>query len=507
MASSTETETRGTAVSELRKQLAVLADLGAAEALLGWDRETMMPARGADARGEVTATLDQLAHERLAGAEFADLLDRAAQETADDPDGLDAAIVRVVRRDHDRAVRIPVELTAEMARATAAALPVWAAARAESDFAAFRPHLERQVALRREVAACFPDVDHPYDALLEAYEPGATTAGVRDVFATLRAGLVPLIAQIAERPVPPPLPGPLSHAGQREVGLEMARAIGYDDDGWRLDDSTHPFSMSIGPGDQRVTARWDDADLGGIFAVLHEVGHGLYEQQVSPNLARTTLDTGVSLGVHESQSRLWENQVGRSREFWSHWLPRAQQALPSLGGLDLDAFLRSVNVVQPTLIRVEADEATYVLHVILRFQLEVALIDGTLDVADVPAAWNDGMRDLLGVSVPDDARGCLQDIHWAFGELGYFPTYAIGNVMSAQLWAAIGEQVPGASDALAAGDCAPVRDWLREHVHSPGRVFDPPELLRRATGQQLDPAPLLEYLRAKYGALYDLSSV
>jgi len=228
---------------------------------------------------------------------------------------------------------------------------------------------------------------------------------------------------------------------------------------------------------------------------------------VSPALARTTLDAGVSLGVHESQSRLWENQVGRSREFWSHWLPRAQQALPSLGGLDLDAFLRSVNIVQPTLIRVEADEATYVLHVILRFQLEVALVEGSLEVADVPAAWNDGMRDLLGVSVPDDARGCLQDIHWAFGELGYFPTYAIGNVMSAQLWDALNDQVDGVDDALAAGDCAPVREWLGEHVHGPGRMFDPPELLRRATGQQLDPAPLLEYLRAKYGALYDLSSV
>ncbi len=412
-----------------------------------------------------------------------------------------------MRRDHDRAVRIPVELTAEMARATAAALPVWAAARAESDFAAFRPHLERQVALRREVAACFPDVEHPYDALLESYEPGATTAAVREVFAELRAGLVPLIAQIAERPVPPPLPAPLPREAQRTIGLEMARAIGFDDEGWRLDDSTHPFSMSVGAGDQRVTARWDDTDLSGIFAVLHEVGHGLYEQQVGTSLARTTLDTGVSLGVHESQSRLWENQVGRSREFWSHWLPRAQQAMPSLAGLDLDAFLRSVNVVEPTLIRVEADEATYVLHVILRFQLEVALLEGTLEVADLPAAWNDGMRDLLGVTVPDDTRGCLQDIHWAFGELGYFPTYAIGNVMSAQLWAAIGEQVTGARDALAAGDCAPVRDWLGEHVHRHGRVLDPPDLLRQATGQELDPAPLLDYLSAKYGALYDLSSV
>ncbi len=504
MASSTEAGTRGPAATALQEQLAVLADLRAAESLLGWDRETMMPARGAGARGEVMATLEQLAHERLAGPQLGDLLDAAQAEAHADPAGDEAAIVRVVRHDRERAVRIPVELTTEMARSTAAALPVWAAARAASDFASFRPHLERQVALRRDVAACFPDVEHPYDALLDNFEPGATTAAVREVFASLRAGLVPLIALIAERPVPPPLPGGLAHAAQRAVALDIARAIGYEDEGWRLDDSTHPFSQSIGAGDQRVTARWDEADLSGIFAVLHEVGHGLYEQQVGADLARTTLDTGVSLGVHESQSRLWENQVGRSQAFWAHWLPRAQAALSPLAGLHLHSFLRSVNVVQPSLIRVEADEATYVLHVILRFQLEVALLEGTLEVADLPAAWNDGMRDLLGVGVPDDAHGCLQDIHWAFGELGYFPTYAIGNVMSAQLWAAIQQQVAGVDDALAAGDCAPVREWLGEHIHRHGRRLDPPELLRRATGQELDSAPLLAYLNAKYGELYEL---
>ncbi len=487
---------------ELRASLAVIADLEAARSLLGWDRDTMMPPSGAGPRGEVLATIDALIHERLAGPELADLLDAAA---AAGPEGEDAAIVRVVRRDHDRATRIPVELTSEMARATAAALPAWEAAREASDFSAFLPHLERQVQVRRDVAACFPEVDHPYDALLEGREPGITTAAVREVFAALRDGLVPLIAEIAERPEPPPLPGPLARDGQRALALDVARAVGYDDAGWRLDDSTHPFSTVVGPGDQRVTARWHEDDLGGIFAVLHEVGHGLYEQQIGPSLHRTTLDCGVSYGVHESQSRLWENQVGRSRAFWSHWLPRAQTALPSLAGLDLDAFLHSVNVVRPTLIRVEADEATYALHVILRFELEVALIEGTLAVADVPAAWNERMRELLGVEVPDDAHGCLQDVHWSYGELGYFPTYAIGNVMSGQLWDALTEQVAGVDDALAAGDCAPVRDWLRDNVHVHGRVLDPPELLERATGRALDPAPLLAYLRAKYGALYGLS--
>ena len=487
---------------DLRERLAVLADLRAAGSLLGWDRATMMPPRGAEPRGDVQATLDTLVHELLAGPELAELLDTVE---ASAPTGEDAAIARVVRRDHDRATRIPVELTSEMALATAAALPAWTAAREASDFAAFRPHLERQVELRRQVAACFPEVDHPYDALLEDHEPGATTAAVSDVFATLREGLVPLIGDIAEHAEPATLPGPFAPAGQRALALDMARAIGYDDEGWRLDDSTHPFSMTVGAGDQRVTARWQDGDLSGIFAVLHEVGHGLYEQQIAASLRRTMLDAGTSYGVHESQSRLWENQVGRSRAFWSHWLPRAQAELPSLAGMGLDDFLRRVNVVRPTFIRVEADEATYALHVILRFQLEVALIEGTLAVADIPAAWNDGMRDLLGIDVPDDAHGCLQDIHWAFGELGYFPTYAIGSVMSAQFWEALTGQVDGVEDALAAGDCAPVRDWLREHVHRHGRTMDPPELLRAATGSDLDPAPLLRYLREKYGALYGLS--
>jgi carboxypeptidase Taq len=495
----------GTPLTELRERLAVLSDLGAAQGLLGWDRETMMPPKGADARGDVLATLEAIAHERLADPALGALLDAADTGAGTGaPAGDDAAIVRVVRRDHDRATRIPVELTAAMARATAAALPAWSQAREASDFAVFRPHLERHVELQRAVSACFPDAAHPYDPLLDLHEPGATTAQVREVFATLRDGLVPLIGAIAERPAPAPLPGPLPDAGQRELALAMARAIGYDDEGWRLDDSAHPFSQVVGPGDQRVTAHWHEEDLGGIFAVLHETGHGLYEQQVGRALRRTTLDTGVSFGIHESQSRLWENQVGRSRAFWSHWLPRAKELLPALEPLDLDAFLRSVNVVAPTLIRVQADEATYALHVILRFEIEVALVDGTLAVADLPAAWNDGMRDLIGIDVPDDARGCLQDIHWAFGELGYFPTYAIGNIVSAQLWDALSDEVGGVDEALASGDCAPVRDWLREHVHRHGRTYDPDDLLRAATGSGLDPAPLLAYLHGKYGELYGL---
>lgn len=489
----------GTAMEQVRERLATIADLGAIGGLLGWDRETMMPDQGAEPRGAVMGTLERLAHEHQTDPALRELL------AAAEPEGEhDAAILRVATRDADRATRIPAELVVEGAHATAAALPAWAQARQDSDFERFRPHLERQVELARQVAACFPEAEHPYDALLDVYEPGATASGVRAVFAELSAGLVPLVAAIADRPVPEALPGPLPEAGQRALGLDVARAFGFRDDAWRLDDAVHPFAQSIAITDIRVTARWDEADLGGVFAVMHEVGHGLYEAGISPDLDRTTLGTGVSLGIHESQSRTWENQVGRSEAFWRHWLPRAQEHLPVLAGLELGDFLRRVNVVQPSLIRVEADEATYALHVILRFELEVALLEGTLAPADVPAAWNERMRDLLGIDVPDDARGCLQDVHWASGLLGYFPTYALGNIVSGQLWAAANAALPDLDDRIAAGDCAPLREWLGETIHRHGRTLDPPELLRRATGSDLDPQPVLDYLREKYSALYGL---
>jgi carboxypeptidase Taq len=500
--------TSRTAAAALRERLSELADLGTAVALLGWDRETVMPERGAQARGELTATLERLAHERAGDPGLGELIAAAQAEVEAEgaqPGPDDAVIARIARRDHDRATRIPGELVVAIARVTAEAIPAWMQAREESDFERFRPHLERQVELRREVAACFPEAVHPYDALLDSYEPGATTASVRDVFARLRDGLVPLVEAIAERPAPPDLPGPFDVGAQRTLALEIARTFGFEDDAWRIDDAVHPFAQSIARTDVRVTARWDERDLSGIFAVMHEVGHGLYEAGVDPALDRTTLGTGVSLGIHESQSRTWENQVGRSLPFWEHWYPRAQELFgATLADVSLPDFHRAVNRVRPTLIRVDADEATYGLHVILRFELEVALIEGTLAAADVPAAWNERMRDMLGVEVPDDRHGCLQDIHWSYGELGYFPTYALGNVVAGQLWAAARAALPDLDASLAAGDCAPLRQWLRANIHHDGRRLDPPELVRRATGGDLDPGPLLDYLRAKYGALYGL---
>jgi carboxypeptidase Taq len=461
----------------------------------------MMPAGGAEARGELMATVGRIAHNRAVAPELGALLESLDGSTEGDED---AALVRVAARDFARASRVPEALVGEIARAGAAAQPAWQRARAESDFSIFAPFLERNLELRRELAACFPDAAHPYDALMDAFEPDLTTEVVHDVFARLRDGLVPLIADIAAAPDPPELPGPFAVDAQRAFALDVARTMGFSDERWRLDLAVHPFAQSLGPDDIRVTGRFADDSLTGLFAVMHEVGHGLYEHQVDPALARTTLGTGVSLGIHESQSRMWENLVGRSLPFWRHWYPRLQERFGHLAGMPLEDFHRAINVVRPTFIRVEADEATYSLHVILRFELEVALVEGSLAVADLPEAWNTRTKELLGIDVPDDANGVLQDIHWAFGEFGYFPTYALGNIIASQLWEAVTRDVPDLEDSIGSGDLTPLREWLREHVHRHGRRLMPEELLRRATGSALDPEPFLAYLNAKYRPLYSL---
>jgi carboxypeptidase Taq len=491
-------------LSALRERLGELDDLTQATALAGWDEQTHMPSGGAAARGEVLATLERLAHARLTDPALAVLLDELGR--VDDLDELDARLVAAVARDADRARRVPDRLVGDIARHTAAAQVAWHEARATDDFERFRPALERHVELRRELAACFPEADHPYDALLHAFEPGLTTEKVRAVFAQLREGLVPLIQAIAARPQPAPLPGPFPIDRQRELSLEIARTHGFDDEHWRLDLAVHPFAQSLGSSDIRVTARYDEGSLSGFFAVLHEVGHGLYERQVDPALARTTVGTGVSLGIHESQSQLWENLVGRSEAFWSHWHPRVLEVfgVEALGGDDLGAFLRAINTVQPSPIRVDADEATYALHIILRFELEVALVEGTLAPADVRDAWNTKTQELLGLDVASDKVGVLQDIHWAYGELGYFPTYAIGNIVAAQLWGVIQRDLPALEDDIRRGQTKPLQDWLREHVHRHGRLRTPGELLVDITGSELDAQPFLDELRRKYGALYEL---
>ena len=493
------------AMTALRERLGELDDLIQAAALAGWDQQTYMPPGGASARGEVLATLGRLAHARLTDPGLVALLAALAQDTG--LGDVDARLVAAVGRDADRARRIPDRLVGDIARHTVVAQVAWHAARAADDFAPFRPALERHVELRRELAACFPEVAHPYDALLHAFEPGLTTERLRKVFTQMREGLIPLLGAITARAVPPPpLPGPFPVARQRELALQIAAAHGFDTEHWRLDLAVHPFVQSLGPSDIRVTTFFDETTLTGLFAVMHEVGHGLYERQIDPALARTIAGTGTSLGIHESQSRLWENLVGRSEPFWRHWHPRLVQAFgaAALGGEDLEAFLRTINTVRPSPIRVEADEATYSLHVILRFELEVAMIEGTLAVADLPYAWNAGMQELLGVHVISDRVGVLQDIHWAYGELGYFPTYAIGNIVAAQLWTVIRRDLPALDEDLERGDTLALRRWLGDHVHRHGRLRTSGELLMDITGSELDARPFLRQLELKYGALYGL---
>ncbi len=497
-----------TAHERLTAHLAAIHDLGQAGALLAWDQQTMMPPRGAAVRAEQLATITRLAHEHLIGDETGRLLAAAEDEAATAPaDSLDASLIRVARRDHDKARRVPAALEAEMARAGAQAYAVWKEAKPASDFARFLPHLERALELKHRYVDCFDDVADPYDALLDDFEPGLTTAEVAEVLGRLKTGLVPLVAWVTERAGAVDdacLAGDFPAAGQRRFVLGVIERFGYEPDAWRLDPTAHPFASSLGIEDIRLTTRFDDGHLSqGLFATMHECGHGLYEAGVDPAFERTPLARGASMAMHESQSRTWENLVGRSRPFWRPFFPTLRDTFPDqLGGTDEETFYRAVNRMAPSFIRVEADEATYNLHIVLRFELERELLAGDVRPRDLPEAWNARMRDSLGIVPPDSARGCLQDVHWADGLFGYFPTYALGNIVAAQLFERARADVPDLDDQFARGEFGALRGWQREHIHRHGRAFTAPELLARTVGGPMDPAPLLHHLRAKVTELY-----
>jgi carboxypeptidase Taq len=489
------------AMHELRERLAELQDLSAAGGLLGWDQQTMMPERAAPLRAEQLGTLGRIVHERFTD----DAIGRLLDALADDPDPL----VRVTRRDWDKARRVPSELAAELARAGALGHQAWVEARERCDFAAFLPFLERNVELKLRYIECFDGFDDPYDVLLDDYEEGMTSAEVDRLFGELRSALVPLIAAIAQRADAvddAPLHGDFPVERQRVLVRRVLERLGWDAGGWRLDDAAHPFATSFGPGDVRLTTRFDPSYVGAaLYGAIHELGHGLYESQVDPSLARTPLGEGVSLGVHESQSRLWENVVARGRPFTGYLHGELQAAFPKrFGALDAEALYRAVNRVAPSLIRVEADEATYGLHIILRFELEREMIAGTVALRDLPEAWNARMKDYLGVEVPDDAHGVLQDVHWSGGDIGYFATYALGNLIAAQLWERARADLPGLDDALAQGDGSSLRAWLGERVHRFGRSIPPRELVAQATGGPIAVQPFVDYLRGKLGPIYGL---
>jgi carboxypeptidase Taq len=495
--------------AQLKSILAEVHDLKAAAALLEWDQQTYMPPAGAEERGNQLATLNKIAHIKFTSEEVGRLLDELEPWAAQlPPDSTEARLIKVTRREYEKKTKVPPEMVAEFAQITTAAHQAWQEARAESNFARFQPHLEKVVDWRRRYAALFAPYDHVYDPLLDDFEPGMKTAEVKAIFEALRPEQVALIQAIVARPQVDDsfLHQPFDEQKQWEFGVEVASRFGYDWKRGRQDKSAHPFTINFGINDVRITTRFmPDYFSSAFFSTAHETGHALYEMGIDPALARTPLAEGASLAMHESQSRMWENLVGRSRPFWEHFYPRLQQYFPTqLGNVSLEAFYKGINKVQPSLIRVEADEATYNLHIMLRLELEIALMEGSLEVKHLPEAWNSRMQEYLGLTPPNDAMGVLQDVHWSNGYIGYFSTYALGNLISVQLWERINADIPDLTQQIRRGDFSHLLHWLREHVHRHGRKFEAQELVQRITGSKIDPAPYMRYLRSKYGEIYGL---
>lgn len=492
-------------VEALRARLEELSDLDSAGSLLEWDHQTMMPVSGGAARAHSLATLRQVRHERFISAETGRLLERAGAELDGlGPDSDEAAIVRVVSRRWEKARRVPVELAAEMAHAGAEGHDAWVQARASSDYAAFAPYLQRNIDLARRYVECFDWFDCAYDALLDDYDPGMRTAVAARLLNELRGELLPLIHTLvehSERVDPSCLHGDFPVARQRQLVEEVLAMMSFDRRAWRIDDTVHPFEISIGAGDTRITTRWDEGFLPmGLYGAMHECGHGLYEAGIPDALKRTTLGNGESLSLHESQSRMWENMVGRSREFCGVLAPRIGEIFGRK--VDADTLYRAVNRVAPSLIRVEADEATYGLHIIMRFELEQDLIEGRLAVSDLPEAWNARFKEYLTIDVPDDAHGVLQDVHWASGTIGYFPTYALGNLIAGHLWERAHDELPDLEEHIAAGELMPLREWLRDRIHRHGGKFTSAEVMERVVGGPVLVAPFVGYLKRKLSGVY-----
>ncbi len=504
-------ESKLEAVERLKTHLAPILDLGAASSVLSWDQQTYMPPGGGRARAEQLSTLRRLIHEMFTAPQTQKLLEAAEAVAGSlDPDSDEAALVRMTRRDLDRATKLPTDFVADRTRAAATSVEVWRKARPANDFALFRPHLSEMVDFARRTADYLGYEDHPYDALLDGFEPKMTSREVTALFATLRERTVPLVRAIAERGEVVDvsfLHREYDEAKQEAFARTVVEEFGYDFARGGLARAPHPFATNFSRDDVRMTARFDAHYLpAAMFAIFHESGHAMYEQGVAPALERTSLGRGAGLGLHESQSRMWENLVGRSRVFWGHTFPRLRAVFPTqLSGVDAEAFYRAVNRVTPSLIRMEADEVTYNLHIILRYELERALLEGTLPVRDLPEAWNARMVDSLGVTPPTDADGVMQDIHWSGGMIGCFPTYTLGNVMSAQLFDAARRAHPLLVEEIGRGEFGTLLGWLREHVHAHGRKFFPQELLERATGSRITPEPYLRYLWEKFGDIYGVA--
>jgi carboxypeptidase Taq len=496
-------------LNELKKLLGVSADLAYAAAVLGWDQQCYMPPGGVANRGSQLGTLSSLEHSNFVSDEVGTLLEELVPYGESlDPESDDACLIEVTNREFQKLTKVPNEFVAEFTRVTAMAHGAWEEARAKDDFAHFEPHLEKIVDMRRQYADFFKPYDHVYDPLLDDFEPGMKTAQVQEVFTSLRPKQVELIKAISEKPQVDDsfLYLHYDEKDQWEFGEEVITKYGYDWNRGRQDKAAHPFTTHFGVGDVRITTRVDENFLNtALFGTLHEAGHAIYEQGVAPEFTNTPLGEGASLAVHESQSRMYENLLGRSYDFWVHFYPQLQDRFKSqLGNVDLDTFYKGINKVEPSLIRVEADEATYNLHIMLRLELEIALMEGKLSVSDLPEAWNQRVEDYLGVTPPNNAQGVLQDVHWSAGYLGYFTTYALGNLISNQLWEKIEADIPGLSGQIQNGNFGELLSWLRENVHRHGKKFKPQYLVKKVVGETISPEPYLKYLNEKFGEIYGL---
>ncbi|TVM02939.1 MAG: carboxypeptidase [Candidatus Brocadia sp. WS118] len=497
-------------LDDLKKRLAEISDINNAAAVLGWDQQTYMPPGGAAARAQQLATLSHLAHEKFTDDTIGCLLDELHAYARSLPyDSDDASLIRVTKRDYDKASKVPPSLVSEIAHATARAFEAWRKAKAESRFSDFAPYLQRNLDLKRRYAECLGYTDRIYDPLLDDYEPGMKTTQIEAIFTNVKQEIVPLVHAISSRLNVVDngfLYQTFDEQIQWDLGMDVARLIGYDFERGRQDRSPHPFTTSFSIHDVRITTRFmNNYFPAGFFATIHETGHAVYNQGLRYELERTPLADGASLGAHESQSRMWENLVGRSRPFWKFFMPRMKAVFPEqFKNADAEKMYRAVNRVKPSLIRVEADEVTYNLHIMLRFELENALLEGRITVDDLPEIWNCKMQEYLGITPPDDAHGVLQDVHWSHGSFGYFPTYSLGNFFAAQLFDQIRKDIFGLDRHFEKGEFHILLDWLRAHLHTHGRKFTLDELAKKITGESLQTRSFVAYLKNKYGEMYSL---
>ncbi|MDP1546522.1 MAG: carboxypeptidase M32 [Anaerolineales bacterium] len=494
-------------LNQLKTILGEVSDLGHAASVLGWDEQVNLPPGGGEARGQQLATLGKIAQEKFTSDEVGKLLDELKDEYAD-AETDDGAMIRVTVRNYAKAKMVPPSFVAEQAVIASKAFEAWVEAKGKSDFSIFQPHLEKVVDLVKRYIAFFPPADHPYDVLLDDFEPGMKTSEVKEIFGNLRPKQVELIKAIA---------------GSKQVEADflhkkfpekkvwnfsetIIKKYGYDFSRGRQDKAPHPFETTFSVNDVRITNRFEaDSPLSTLFSAMHESGHAMYEQGVNPAYERTSLEGGTSLAVHESQSRMWENIVGRSLPFWEHFYPELKKTFPTqLDGVGVNAFYKAINKVEPSLIRVNADEATYNLHIMLRLEIEIGMVDGSINVKDLPEIWSTKMQDYLGIVPPNDAKGVLQDVHWSGGMIGYFSTYALGNIISAQVWEAVNKDIRDLEDQFRAGKFDDLRGWLGEKIYTHGHKYDPQDLVQKVTGSKIDSAAYVRYLTKKYSDIYGL---